>query len=81
MAVVLRRRINTLVSSVFIRAGPEKKKPEDAYFTSERSIAVADGVGGWAESGIDPAKFSRALCKNITGLCAYDDVKYMMKPV
>lgn len=28
-------------------------------------IAVADGVGGWAESGIDPAIFSKKLCKNI----------------
>ena len=48
MAAILRRRINTLVNSVFIRAGPDKKKPEDAYFMSERSIAVADGVGGWS---------------------------------
>ena len=58
MAAILRRRINTLVSSVFIRAGPEKKKPEDAYFTSERSIAVADGVGGWSLQGVDPSLYS-----------------------
>ena len=44
-------------------------------------IAVADGVGGWAESGVDPAKFSRALCKNIAGLCALDEDKYLKTPV
>lgn len=61
MAVVLRRRINTLVNSVFIRAGPDKKKPEDAYFISDRSIAVADGVGGWSLQGVDPSLYSNDL--------------------
>ena len=28
-------------------------------------LAVADGVGGWAESGVDPANYSRSLCNNI----------------
>lgn len=28
-------------------------------------IAVADGVGGWADSGVDPALFSKELCRNI----------------
>ncbi|KAL2814819.1 phosphatase 2C-like domain-containing protein [Aspergillus granulosus] len=53
-----------------------KRRPdsgEDAFFvskvgrsgpSSENSIAfaVADGVGGWAESRVDPADFSHALC-------------------
>lgn len=26
-------------------------------------MAIADGVGGWAESGVDPAIFARRLCK------------------
>ncbi|KAL4802925.1 phosphatase 2C-like domain-containing protein [Aspergillus unguis] len=53
-----------------------KRRPdsgEDAFFVStvgrsgspaDRSIAfaVADGVGGWAESRVDPADFSHALC-------------------
>jgi len=30
-----------------------------------RLLAVADGVGGWNERGIDPALFSRELCKNL----------------
>ena len=41
---------------------------EDAYILSEELCCVADGVGGWSESGIDPAIFSRKLCKNIEEL-------------
>ena len=26
-------------------------------------LAVADGVGGWNEAGIDPAKYSKELCQ------------------
>lgn len=26
-------------------------------------LAVADGVGGWADRGVDPAEYSRALIK------------------
>ena len=26
-------------------------------------LAVADGVGGWNEVGVDPAKYSRELCQ------------------
>jgi protein phosphatase PTC7 len=29
---------------------------------TDNLLAVADGVGGWAESGIDPANFSKRLC-------------------
>ena len=42
---------------------------QDAFFISPLgdsaggiAVGVADGVGGWAESGIDPADFSHALC-------------------
>ena len=28
-------------------------------------LSVADGVGGWAESGIDPAIYSKNLCQQI----------------
>ena len=40
---------------------------EDAYTVcpDKRLIAMADGVGGWAEAGIDSGVFSRNLCKNI----------------
>jgi protein phosphatase PTC7 len=28
-------------------------------------IAVADGVGGWNDVGVDPGLFSRELCANV----------------
>lgn len=36
---------------------------EDAYFVEESAgvLGVADGVGGWADSGVDPGVFSRQL--------------------
>jgi len=30
---------------------------------NNRLLAVADGVGGWNDYGIDPAKYSRELCQ------------------
>lgn len=58
------------------RVQPPKKKskssrPEsgqDAFFVSRLgdtggvALAVADGVGGWMDSGVDPADFSHAFC-------------------
>lgn len=43
------------------------KGGEDALSVSKnkRLVSVADGVGGWAESGVDPAEYSRALCSII----------------
>eukprot|EP00199_Chlamydomonas_sp_CCMP681_P002432 CAMPEP_0119108012 /NCGR_PEP_ID=MMETSP1180-20130426/12991_1 /TAXON_ID=3052 ORGANISM="Chlamydomonas cf sp, Strain CCMP681" /NCGR_SAMPLE_ID=MMETSP1180 /ASSEMBLY_ACC=CAM_ASM_000741 /LENGTH=385 /DNA_ID=CAMNT_0007093571 /DNA_START=92 /DNA_END=1249 /DNA_ORIENTATION=- len=44
---------------------------EDAYFVSDvggGAMGVADGVGGWAESGVNPADYSRLLMKIA---CAY----------
>ncbi|KFX96791.1 hypothetical protein O988_05161 [Pseudogymnoascus sp. VKM F-3808] len=41
---------------------------QDAFFISELgdsgdvAMGVADGVGGWADSGVDPADFSHAFC-------------------
>ena len=34
---------------------------EDAYFVSSLSCGVSDGVGGWQESGINPAEYSQGL--------------------
>jgi len=46
---------------------PEKVKRggEDSYFGCPTTCAfgVADGVGGWAESGVDPGEFARRLMK------------------
>lgn len=43
------------------------KGGEDAFFVSSAGLGgfgVADGVGGWAADGIDPALYSRALMEN-----------------
>lgn len=45
------------------------KSGQDAFFfsqvgtTKSTTFGVADGVGGWVESGIDPADFSHGLCE------------------
>lgn len=44
------------------------KGGEDAYTTSPKLIAVADGVGGWADRGVDPGLFSKQLCKDIQAI-------------
>ena len=44
---------------------------QDAYFVSHvgdslsTAFAIADGVGGWTEHGIDPADFSHGLCSHM----------------
>ena len=72
-------RQNRMKAGVYLNPHIQKrdKGGEDAAALTQNVIAVADGVGGWAESGIDPAKFSRALCKNIAGLCLHDEDKYL----
>lgn len=42
---------------------PDKvaKGGEDACYASDNLIAVADGVGGWADHGIDPGLYSKKL--------------------
>jgi protein phosphatase PTC7 len=37
-------------------------------------------VGGWAESGIDPAIFARRLCKNIDELAIKSTEAYILDP-
>ncbi|XP_024969309.1 probable protein phosphatase 2C 55 isoform X2 [Cynara cardunculus var. scolymus] len=47
---------------------PEKEETggEDAHFicSDEQAIGVADGVGGWADLGIDAGKYARELMSN-----------------
>lgn len=71
------RRFNPLRDSFsFDPAGPEKEvvtgRPssgQDAFFasrignSSNVAFGVADGVGGWSDSGIDSAHFSHGLCR------------------
>lgn len=37
------------------------KGGEDAFYADERLLAVADGVGGWADVGVDPGLYSKQL--------------------
>ncbi|KAK5629824.1 hypothetical protein RRF57_005539 [Xylaria bambusicola] len=50
---------------------PKSKRPasgQDAFFisrigdTNAVALGVADGVGGWEESGVDPADFAHSFC-------------------
>ena len=55
-----------------------RKGGKDAATMTESFIALADGVGGWTDSGVDPANYSRQLCNNIQNLIMYDSgAKYM----
>jgi len=42
-----------------------EKGGEDAFYANEVLFTVADGVGGWAQHGIDPALYSKKLAVNI----------------
>lgn len=35
---------------------------EDAFFSSEELLIVADGVGSWIDYSVNPAFYSRFLC-------------------
>ena len=52
------------VSHGYMVPHPEKlsKGGEDYVYFSERVVAVADGVGGWAQHGIDSRNYSKKLC-------------------
>ncbi|KAI1864293.1 hypothetical protein JX265_008664 [Neoarthrinium moseri] len=59
---------------------PKSKRPasgQDAFFiarvgdTNAVALGVADGVGGWEESGVDPADFSHSFC-DYMALAAYE---------
>ena len=63
------------------KAGRSKaSRPEsgqDAFFVSrlgtipgEVALGVADGVGGWMDSGVDPADFSHAFCDYMAAMAA-----------
>lgn len=45
---------------------PEKahRGGEDAFFAHRLGVCVADGVGGYASSGVDPAIFTRKVAKD-----------------
>lgn len=66
---------NRHLPTTYERAKTRPHSGEDSFFytatdNTPRGIAfgVADGVGGWAESGVDPSEFSQALCDEMSEL-------------
>jgi len=61
---------------------PEKvyKGGEDANFANLNVLAVADGVGGWADYGVDPALYSKELCKHLENLVLSNWSQYKTNP-
>jgi protein phosphatase PTC7 len=43
-------------------------------------LVVADGVGGWADQGVDPGLYSKKLVKIIEELVNKDSIKYINDP-
>lgn len=62
---VLGERTLKLISGSCYLPHPDKEETggEDAHFIceDERVIGVADGVGGWADVGVDAGQFAREL--------------------
>jgi protein phosphatase PTC7 len=58
---------------------PEKayKGGEDALFASDHVLLIADGVGGWADSGIDPGLYSKKLAALVEELVSKDKLNYV----
>ncbi|XP_057973263.1 probable protein phosphatase 2C 55 isoform X3 [Malania oleifera] len=65
---ILMDRTMKLVSGSCCLPHPDKEETggEDAHFIceNEQAIGVADGVGGWADLGVDAGQFSRELMSN-----------------
>ena len=48
------------------------------------AFAVVDGVGGWQDSGVDPANFSHSLCEYMAASCSAklaNDAPSRLRPV
>ena len=43
-----------------------------------RLLSVADGVGGWSESGIDPSLYSQSLCKKYVHLYTANSIEILV---
>jgi serine/threonine protein phosphatase PrpC len=59
-----------LLSSGTNLGHPDKPRSEDSYFTSARAIGVSDGVGAWADEGIDAGAYARELMSAASSACA-----------
>lgn len=76
------RTIKLLSGSCYL-PHPDKDETggEDAHFicVEEQVIGVADGVGGWAELGINSGKYSRELMSNSVA-AIFDEPKGAIDP-
>ena len=63
----LRKRKARFVHKTIIIPHDDKihRGGEDAASTSEDMLVVTDGVGGWANQGVDPGLYSRMLTRTI----------------
>ena len=54
---------------------PDKieKGGEDALVVRKDLLSVADGVGGWADKGVDSGLYSKQLVKNIAEIHKIDE--------
>lgn len=52
-------------SKLIPHASKRQKGGEDAYVADSNILVVADGVGGWANQGVDPGLFSKGLVWDI----------------
>ena len=61
---------------------PQKayKGGEDACFSNNQLLCVADGVGGWAELGVDPGLYSKELVKHIEENFKKSASSYILDP-
>jgi hypothetical protein len=66
--------VGSVVFASEILPHPSKAKTggEDAVFVDQTTLSfgVADGVGGWAEHGIDSSAYSRELMRQAAAACA-----------
>ncbi|EGR30717.1 t-cell activation protein phosphatase 2c, putative [Ichthyophthirius multifiliis] len=80
--VQTQQNLNYFEYGVKVIPHPQKqaKGGEDAYYANSKLLAVADGVGGWQEQGIDPSIYSRTLCQNLGQLYLQNEKKYQNNP-
>ncbi|CAG9332120.1 unnamed protein product [Blepharisma stoltei] len=59
---------NHFRSAAWSVPSPEKQNtpPDDAYFANDRAMAVADGISGWKQMGVDPSKYAWELMQNVS---------------
>ncbi|KAL4465024.1 hypothetical protein ABPG72_010468 [Tetrahymena utriculariae] len=76
------QKINQFLSASYMIPHPEKafKGGEDACFCNNQMLCVADGVGGWAQYGVDPGLYSKELVKHIEENFKNKQSEYLLNP-